>query len=145
MDSFLAGEVQDRSKQLHSIQRVHSKWVHKPWAPLGGDKSKWLVKLPAMKRQSTSKRLRWMRSMHRNIVDFDDWDDYEDFIEEDDDFLPFDAFGFYGDERMPYEGFCQAVIDEIADYREECGQEKADYGFFKRRWLTTRSRSRPRR
>ncbi len=69
--------------------------------------------------------------MHRNIVDFDDWDDYEDFLEEDDDFLPFDAFGFYGDERMPYEGFCQAVIDEIADYREECGQEKADYGFFK--------------
>ncbi len=124
-------ELADREKRIASISKCVGLWRRKPYGRLDSDKSKWLVTVPKMKRDSTRKRVGWARRSHRNICDYDDWDDYSDYMDDDDDFLAYDAFGYGAEERMPWEGFSREVFSELDETRTATGQEKADYSALK--------------
>jgi len=130
MSSFLRGEILDREKRIQSIDRVRYKWSQKPYAPLYGNKMKWLVTVPDMKRQSTRKRSRWIRTMNHNVYHYDSYDRYDALMISPIHFLPYDAFAYRTEERMPYEGFTRTVIDDLDEYRSENDMEKADYEGF---------------
>jgi len=136
LEDYLATEARDRQDRAIKIERVRRLWERKPWDRLTGDKTKWLVTVPEMKKTSTEKRLRWSRKMRRGIADYDDYDRYDyyyAYYEEQDDsyLLPYDVFAYSYEERMPYEGFTGEVIDDIQDHREYHDLEKADYSDFK--------------
>lgn len=132
---YTSREAADRHTRAMKIERVQRLWERKPWDRLAGDKTKWLVTVPAMKKKSTEKRTRWLKKMRIGIADYDDYDDYdyyyESYQDRDDYMLPYDAFAYSADERMPYEGFSSEVISDIGTHRQECDLEKADYSFFK--------------
>ena len=130
MSLFLRNEISDREKRIHSIDRVRHKWSRKPYGPLYGDKSKWLVTVPEMKRQSTRKRSRWIRTMNHNIYHYDHYDRYDALMCASIGFLAYDAFAYRAEERMPYEGFTRTVIDDLDEFRVENDMEKADYAGF---------------
>jgi|GEM_PF-1937965 len=127
----LQREMDDRQKRISSISRVGSLWERKPWDRLSGDKSKWLVQVPKMKRASTTKRRRFVRRMRTGVYEHDDWDRYDHYMVEYDVFLPFDVFGYCSEEGMPYDGFCREVIEDVQPFREEQGQERQNYDWFK--------------
>lgn len=135
LQEFLINEARDRQTRAGKIERVQRLWERKPWDRLAGDKTKWLVTVPAMKKNSTEKRLRWSRDMRRGIRDYDDYDSYEyyyDYYDDSDDyFLPYDVFAYSYDDSMPYEGFSGVVIPDIYEHRREHNLEKADYSEFK--------------
>ncbi len=131
MKNYLDGQIADRNRRMGSISNVRSKWAVKPHDRLHGDKHKWLVALPDMKRDGTQKRARLLRRMHRNVCDYDDWDDFDYYLYHDDHFFPYDAFGYGADEPMPYEGFSREVLPELDQHRASHGQEKADYSAFR--------------
>jgi len=131
MKTFLKKEIRDRQDRINSISRVKSKWSKKPYDRLRGDKSKWLVTVPNMKRSSTTKRVRWMQTMNYNIYSYDSYSSYSTYMALDSSFLAYDAFAFGAEERMPYEGFTREVIEDLGEYRDENEQEKADYSNFK--------------
>ncbi len=130
MRGYLSKEVDDRNGRVKAINSVRSKWSKRPSDRLVGDKSKWLIALPKMKRDATKKRLRWTRSMHESIYDYNDYDDYNMYMGYGS-FLAYDAFAHGYRDRVPYEGFSRGVLSELDTYRDEAGQEKADYAFFK--------------
>ncbi len=123
---FLRAEISDREDRIASIGRVQRKWSRKPYGMLRGDKTKWLVDVPNVKRESTRKRVGWSRTIHHNVYVYDNYDHYSVFLSHGH-FLPYDAFAYGGEERMPYEGFSRTVIPELDEYRDEFGMEKADY------------------
>lgn len=131
MKNEVRKEIRDREKRVASIERVKYKWQRKPWAPLYGDKSKWLVKVPKIKKTSTRKRIRWVGTMRRNIHSYHHYDKYSHYMDGEEDFLAYDAFAFGAAERMPYEGFTRLVIPEMDQWRRAWGQPKADYSYFK--------------
>lgn len=131
MKNEVRKEIRDREKRVASIERVKYKWQRKPWAPLYGDKSKWLVKVPKIKKTSTQKRIRWVGTMRRNIHGYHHYDKYSHYMDGEEDFLAYDAFSYGAEERMPYEGFTRGVILEMDDWRRAWGQPKADYSYFK--------------
>ncbi|MDF1664725.1 MAG: hypothetical protein P1V97_23400 [Planctomycetota bacterium] len=131
MKNELRNEIRDREKRVDSIERVKRKWQGKPWAPLYGDKSKWLVKVPKIKKGSTRKRIRWVGTMRRNIHGYHRYDKYSHYMDGPQAFLAYDAFSYGAEERMPYEGFTRGVITEMDDWRQSNGQEKADFSYFK--------------
>lgn len=130
MQGYLAKEVQDREKRVGAISAVRGKWAKRPSERLTGDKSKWLVALPQMKREATKKRVRWTRSMHEAVYEYDDYDDYGVYMGYGT-FLAYDAFAHAYEDRVPYEGFSRGVLSELDGHREQNGQDGADYGFFK--------------
>lgn len=131
MQNYLHREIVDRHNRVQKMDRVRMLWERKPWDRVHGDKTKWLVTVPHLKADSSSKRVRWVRSMRKNVVDYDDWDDYDLYLTEVDDFLPYDAFAYGAEERMPYEGFTREVIGDLDEHRRETGLEKADYSAYK--------------
>jgi hypothetical protein len=131
LNGFVQGQVSDRNQRIQAIGKTRVSWAMKPWQALGGDKSKWLLALPALKRNSTNKQLSWTRRMHRNIFDYDAYDDYDYYLSSVDDFLPYDAFAWSSREPMPYEGFSRGVVREIAHHRAEHQQDRADYSAFR--------------
>lgn len=131
LGGFLQREVADRSQRVDAIAKTRMTWAMKPWDRLVGDKSKWLLALPAAKRESTRKQSAYARRMHRNIVDYDDYDDYDYYLLYVPDFLAWDAFAWAADEPMPYEGFSRGVIEELAPFRQEHGQERADFSAYR--------------
>jgi hypothetical protein len=135
LQSYLTTEAMDRQDRARKIERVQRLWERKPWDPLSGDKTKWLVTVPAMKKTSTEKRVRWSRDMRRGIHDYDDYDSYEYYYgyydNKDSYFLPYDVFAYSYEESMPYEGFSGEVIPDIHEHRADHDLEKADYSEFK--------------
>jgi hypothetical protein len=135
LQGFLEAEAADRQTRASKIERVQRLWERKPWDRLASDKTKWLVTVPAMKKTSTEKRVRWSRDMRRGVHDYDDYDSYEYYYcyyeDQDDDFLPYDVFAYSYEDNMPYEGFSGQVIPDIAEHREAHDLEKADYSGFK--------------
>ncbi|MBK6516028.1 MAG: hypothetical protein IPG04_18500 [Polyangiaceae bacterium] len=131
LEGFLAAQVNDRKKRIDAIAKTQRAWAMKPSAYVAGNKKGWLVDLPAAKHKSTHKSVRSCRRMHHNIIEFEDYDDYSYYLERDPRFLPYDAFAWGAEESMPYEGWSRAVIPELASYREEHGQDRADFGFFR--------------
>ena len=131
MQKFLRKEIRDRKNRIQSIGNVRSKWARKPYGPLRGNNSKWLQAVPAMKKNSTRKRTRWIRTMNHNIYDYDDYGSYCCFMDMGTAFLAYDAFSYRQEERMPYEGFSSEVIEDIQIFRDEHEMEKADFRDFK--------------
>jgi hypothetical protein len=123
-------EIRDREKRVQSIDRVKRKWQYKPYAPLYGDKSKWLKKVPHIKRGSTLKRVKWIRTMRGNIHGYNKYDKYSHYMDGSEDFLAYDAFSYKAGERMPYEGFTRTVIGEMDHWRRGHNQERADFQYF---------------
>jgi hypothetical protein len=136
MVTYLEKEIKDRTKRKTSISRVRVKWSRKPYGWLGGDKRKWLVALPEMMAQGTGKKLNWIRSMRNNVHGFRHYDRYAAMMEHDEQFLPYDLFGYSSPSAMPYEGFSTVVIHELKDHRRRHRQPKANYrpfrSFFKK-------------
>ena len=122
MIGYLQRETGDRKKRMASIESVRSKWARRPYGYLTSDKTKWLRTVPSLKRQGTTKRVRWVRSMHRGIHDFDDYDDYGDSMGYGY-FYAYDAFNVWSDERMPHEGFAREVLPELDQFRTETGMD----------------------
>jgi len=128
---FLDREVKDREARIHAIAQTRTTWAMKPWEPVRSDKSKWLVALPAAKRASTQKQLRFSRRMHHNISSYDDYDDYDYYLAHNRSFLAYDAFAYASDEPMPYEGFSRGIVPEIAAHRAMHHVERADMSSFR--------------
>ncbi len=129
---FVDNELGDREKRISSISAVAAKWAQKPGDPLTGNKNKWLHDVPQGKHKSTKKKLKWLKSMRGNIDDYDDYEHFSYYMDDDDlDFLPYDAFAYDSEERMPYEGFAKEVIPDLGEYRSSHDQEKADYSGLK--------------
>ncbi|NUP13444.1 MAG: hypothetical protein HOW73_45985 [Polyangiaceae bacterium] len=131
LQGFLKNQIDDRNGRIHAISKTRVAWAMKPWDRVSGNKMNWLVGLPASKKQSTHKQVRFARRMHHNIIEFEDYDDYSYYLDNDPDFLPYDAFAYGSDEPMPYEGFSRVVVPDLARYRAQHEQDKADYGFFR--------------
>ena len=127
MRRFLEKEMDDRRERCRSIRRVHKKWSVNPHQYVSGDKTKWLQTLPRQKRQSTSKQVRWIDTMHYNVDSYDDYDQYDSLMNATAAFVAYDAFAMSADERMPYEGFSRSVIGELDTFRTLHGMEKPDY------------------
>ncbi len=119
-------EIKDRKAKIAGIQKVIPVWSRRPYAALSGDKSKWLVKLPQAKRQSTSKYTAHSRSMCSGIVEYDDYGSYQVLLTTGIAFIAYDAFASQA-QGMPYDGFAQNILPEVADFREEMGQDRPDY------------------
>lgn len=128
---FVQREAADRNRRIEAIGKTRLTWSLKPWERLTGDKSKWLLALPAAKKESTHKQTRWVRRMHHNIVDYEYYDDYDHYLDTVDDFVAYDAFAWAAEEPMPYEGFSRGVVDELDRHRREHDREKADYSAFR--------------
>jgi len=128
---YLAREIADREARIKSIARVRRLWARRPAGLLSGDKTKWLVTVPEMKRTGAKKRVRWVKTMHKGFDDYDDYDEYSACMEHTDEFLAYDAFAMSADERMPYEGFTREVVPELDEWRDTHDQEKADYSELK--------------
>ncbi|MEM9188356.1 MAG: hypothetical protein AAGF12_04235 [Myxococcota bacterium] len=131
LQHFLNNEIMDRRNRIASIDKVRQQWLLKPYAYLSGDKTKWLVTVPALKRKSAHKRRRWVRDMHEAIDDYDDWDWYDYYLWHDNDFLSYDAFAYRYQDSVPYEGFSRKVLGELEEYRVSHHQVKPDYSTFK--------------
>ncbi len=131
LDRFLRDEISDRETRVASIDRVQRVWARKPYSFMRGDKTKWLVTLPAMKRTSSEKRVRWIGSMRSNISDYDRYDHYSHYMDAQIAFLAYDAFNYGAHERAPYEGFSRGVVSELEDFRVEHDMERADYSDMK--------------
>ena len=131
MIAYLTKERDDRRKRIASIDRTRKIWALKPHDSLTGDKTKWLVTVPEMKKKGIGKRLRWVRRIHRNVYEYDHWDDFDLYLLATDDFIPYDAFGYGADAPMPWEGFAREVIPDLDAFREQHDMEKKDYSMFK--------------
>ncbi len=130
LERYLRREIEDRRARIASIDNVRRKWSRKPYGFLRGDKTKWLVTVPEMKRQGTRKRVVWARGMHHNIHSYDSYDSYSVYLDTGVAFLAYDAFAHAAEERMPYEGFSRTVIDELDEFRVEHDMERPDYAMF---------------
>lgn len=125
MLAFLQRETNDRKQRMQSIDRVRQQWARRPHGYMSGDKSKWLTALPAMKKKSTAKRVRWVRSMHRGVHDFDDYDRYG-YAMGYAYFYPYDAFSVWSEEPMAYDGFAREVLPDLNEFREQSGINQVD-------------------
>lgn len=131
LQRYIDKEILDRENRVRSIDSVQRKWRRKPYGLLRGNKTRWLVDLPEMKRFGTEKRLRWSRTMRSNIGGYDHYGSYALLWGGAAGFLAYDAFAMGAAERMPYEGFSRGVIGELDDYRETHGMDRPDYSEYK--------------
>ena len=118
LSQALEVDIADRSKRGRQVDSARVLWERKPWDQVG-DKTKWLVALPAMKQESTTKKVRWTRSVRRNVVAYSDWDDYQIYHDQNPGFLPYDAFAWGSDDPMPYEGFTRQVFRDLDQHRRQ--------------------------
>ena len=126
MQSVVDAECQDRKQRIDSISRVQRVWRKNPNSRLQGDKTKWLVTVPAMKERSTHKRLQGYQSMRSNVFDFDDYAAFSMYLLMDDEFCPYDAFTHHYSDNVIYDGFARQVLPEIAEFREAHHQDRPD-------------------
>ncbi len=131
LQRYVDKEILDRENRVRSIDNVQRKWRRKPYGLLRGNKTRWLVDLPEMKRFGTEKRLRWSRTMRSNIGGYDHYGSYALLWGGAAGFLAYDVFAMSAHERMPYEGFSRGVIGELNDYRETHGMDRPDYSEYK--------------
>lgn len=127
LQRYIDKEILDRENRVRSIDSVQRKWRRKPYGLLRGNKTRWLVDLPEMKRFGTEKRLNWSRTMRSNIGGYDHYGRYALLWGGAAGFLAYDVFAMGASERMPYEGFSRGVIGELGDYRETHGMDRPDY------------------
>ncbi len=124
--TYLSKEIQDRENRVRSISSTQMKWQRYPKGSVG-NKSKWLVDVPEMKRQGASKRARWVRQSRECFCDYDDYHMYGGMLEyasdHGDPFLAVDAFNHRAEHRMPYEGFTRQVIPELDEHRQVYEQD----------------------
>jgi len=127
MRRYLSNEISTRETTIHKMSSTKRKWARNRGKRLRGDKSKWLIDVPAMKAAGASKRVRWIHTMHGGVFGFEDYLMYGLLLDSMgyDGFLPFDVFGRCADEHMPYAGFTNEVLPEVGEWREEHGA--ADY------------------
>lgn len=119
----LQEQINDRQTKINGILKVLPVWKRKPYAKLSGDKTKWLVKLPERKRQSTNKYVSNSHKLYLGVYDYDDYDEYETFLVAGAAFIAYDAFANASGD-MPYDGFAQNTLGEVAEFREEHGQSE---------------------
>ncbi len=131
LQTYLESEIMDRMGRVKKLQRVRANWQRRSYELMRGDKTKWLVTVPAIKGESTEKCCRWSRRIAQNLEGYSDYGAFAAYLAELPNLLAWDAFAYGSVESMPYEGFTRTVMMELDQARRRSGAAKADYGPFK--------------
>lgn len=128
---FLLEERTDSEREIRKIESVLPFWRRKTYSYLNGDKSKWLVKLPALKSASALKKVRWCRQIRENLSQYQDWNDFSLYRQNVSQFLAMDAFTWGSNDPMPYDGFLRSLFPDVAEHRRRLGLSKGNFEPYK--------------
>ncbi|MFN3200714.1 MAG: hypothetical protein ACE366_20110 [Bradymonadia bacterium] len=116
--TFCSDQVKDRNKRVNALERVIPKWSRRPGNHLVGDKTKWLIDVPAMKSASTKKQVKWIEDLQAGLTGFDDWPAVSHALTIEGDEVPwYEILNAGSPIRLPYDGFVEAALPPVRQAR----------------------------